>query len=783
MFALLSRRLIRALIRWRWPLLAVAAVLGAGAAFMGSRLSLDRSIEKMFAPDDPILEPYRRLQRTFGEHEIVLAVYEEPELTSESGLARIEELVAALRDVPGVVAVVSLLDPPGASDFEDEGRGALFRKMFVGYTHNAALDAAGVICLIEREGVGETPRRETLARMRKIISARPSGVLVGEPILVEEAFDLLELDGKRLSTWCLVLVLAVILLCFRRLAWLALPLATVWLTLQLTRGLLVLADLQMSMVSSMLGAIVTVVAVAAVVHVMVRYQEARRRGWSPDRAMLHTAEQLAVPVAFACLTDAAGFAALMISSVGPVHDFGLMMAIGSLLVLPSIMLVAPSLTVAGGVRDEVASGSPPLQEGDRDRSADVAANQVGAPQAESLPRSLVSRTGGVPRRSMLSAGLQRVLAWSTGHGTTLATVGVVLAIVAVLGARRLTLETDFTRNFREESSIVRTYDFVEKRFGGAGVWDLMVPVPPGAGQAEFAELLETQSRLKAQAPQLTKAISLADSLAAGLGGADKVERAFPFAVTAALRLLRARMIDFVEAIDNVDPETDQRWLRVMLRAPEQLPAQEKTALIEQVQATARESYPEAEVTGYYVLLTNLIESLLADQWTTFGVAAVAVVVMLAVAFRSVPLALMVMIPNTLPVLVLFGAMGWLGVRVNMGAAMIAAVSVGLSVDGSIHYVMLYQRLRRRGATVGEALAGAQNTVGRAATFATLALVAGFATLAVSDFVPTVYFGVLVSLSMIGGLAGNLTALPMMIAWYEGDRQSASHPPAEAGGAT
>ncbi|MCG8449435.1 MAG: hypothetical protein MI725_07640, partial [Pirellulales bacterium] len=146
----------------------------------------------------------------------------------------------------------------------------------------------------------------------------------------------------------------------------------------------------------------------------------------------------------------------------------------------------------------------------------------------------------------------------------------------------------------------------------------------------------------------------------------------------------------------------------------------------------------------------------------FGVAAAAILLMMIVAFRNLGLAVVTLVPNALPVLLLFGAMGWLGVRVNMGAAMIAAVSLGLSVDGSIHYVMAYQRLRRTGATLHEALQSVQATVGRAAVFATLALVVGFATLCYSEFVPTIYFGALVSLSMIGGLVGNLLVLPLLI---------------------
>jgi predicted RND superfamily exporter protein len=227
------------------------------------------------------------------------------------------------------------------------------------------------------------------------------------------------------------------------------------------------------------------------------------------------------------------------------------------------------------------------------------------------------------------------------------------------------------------------------------------------------------------------------------------------------------MPEFVDAVYHADPTDGRPWLRVMLRAPERLEAESKAALIAQVDREARAAFPEAETTGYYVLLTALIQSVLADQWKTFGVATAAVWLMISAALRSWKLGLVAMIPNILPVLALFGAMGWLGLRINMGAAMIAAVSVGLSVDGSIHYLMDYQRRRAAGLAPAVALQQVQSAVGRAATFATLALVVGFSTLAASDFVPTIYFGVLVSLSMVGGLAGNLVALPLVLRALDG----------------
>jgi predicted RND superfamily exporter protein len=714
---------IAAVFRRRGLLLALAAAVYGVSLLVGGRMVLDRSIENMFVADDPILEPYRRLQRTFGQHEILLAAYADEELRSSAGIERARTLAAELQAVRGVAATVSLADLPGADDFSEEGRGEDFRRVFASYTHNDAGDAAGVICLVERSDTGEPVSRETLSAMRKLVGKRPSGVLVGEPVLLVEAFDMLEADGRRLNRWCTLLMMAVIAACFRSIRWMALPLAVVQLTLGMTYALLAACRLQLSMVSSMLGAIVTVVGVATVVHVMVHYLDLRRDGAGRRKAFLRTLAELWLPVATAVLTDAAGFAALMVSRVGPVQDFGLMSAVGSALVLPATLLAAPGLLWL------LDAAGPKSAQGEDSR---------------------------------LAAALDRILAISTRRSGWLVVAGVVMLVGAVAGSMRLEVETDFIRNFRQDSEIARGYDFVENRFGGAGVWDMLVPLPKNPGRGVYGELLDLTTKLASDNPSITKAISVADALAAGVGGPKRFKLVPEIAVRAGLRMLRGRMFDFVEAIYRIDPEDGKTWVRVMLRSPEQLPASDKAELIGRARVAAKTWSPEADVTGYYVLLTRLVESVLRDQWRAFAVAAFLVLIIMGAAMRSVRLTFATLIPNLLPSLVLFGSMGWLGLRINMGAAMIAAVSVGLSVDGSIHYVMHYQRLRREGRSRDAALADAQHSVGRAAVFAALALVVGFATLCTSEFVPTIYFGALVSLSMLGGLVGNVLVLPALI---------------------
>jgi predicted RND superfamily exporter protein len=234
--------------------------------------------------------------------------------------------------------------------------------------------------------------------------------------------------------------------------------------------------------------------------------------------------------------------------------------------------------------------------------------------------------------------------------------------------------------------------------------------------------------------------------------------------------LAAAMPTFMRALRKPADADGEGRLRIMLRASERQPAEAKQRLIAEVQRLADAAFrdQQPEVTGFFVLLTNLIKSILRDQWVTFFAASAAIMGMIFVAFRSWRYALIAMIPNAAPIYMVMGLLGWLGLKMNMGAAMIAAVSMGLSVDSSIHYFAAFRRSRQEGLSVREALVRCQQSVGLAMIFSTVALVIGFSVLVTSEFVPTIYFGALMSLAMLGGLFGNLIVLPLMLSWIERD---------------
>lgn len=804
------------LIRQRWLLLVIGFVMTATSIMFAPTLDFDRSIENMFSADDEFLGPYRKLNEVFGGSEAVAVVFREPTLFEEEGpgMERVRSLSGELSQVDGIADVISVstLDDLLTQFFKKEltSKGYpsdAFRDLFAELTHSTDGKTAAIICLLKDRSASGIPRHQIVADIREIIAELPPNhpevMVTGEPVMVVDGFRLIENDGEMLK-WSSALLLAlVILACFRSVRWVVIPLAIVQFSLLTTQAILAWTGLKLSMVSSMFAAIVTVIGVATVVHVIVRFREARGRKLSPEASLRDSLVRLIAPVTWACLTDAAGFTALGFSTIGPIQDFGLMMAIGSCMVLLACALLIPGLALFP------------------------------------LPK-FVRVLDVEPQHSwtevVLDQSLQGPLYWIRKAPWSLAAIMIGLTVFTSFGLMRTEVESDFTKNFQEQSEIVQSYKFVESNLGGAGVWDLMLPASKELTWAEIQRIdalekslrrdvvvvVDSQGRVgpkpqskenvstvssdeaneeatepsassnDAEVQGLTKVVSIVDAIKAAVP--PIAFSALSFApesrrndvLGTALNQMHDRMPGMMNSLHAPDPDNPNQWyVRVMLRSHERQPAPVKKEIIRQVHAIVDQAYPVTEsdpaqtgstpteqeaagrVSGFYVMLTHLVDQVLRDQWKTFGIATALIALMMMIAFRNPFLAIAGLLPNALTIVWLLGTLGWLGIKINMGTAMIAAVSMGLSIDSSIHYITVYRRARKASLSVHDALDNAQERVGQALVYATLALVFGFAILCLSDFIPTVYFGLLVSISMLGGMLGNLLVLPLCLHAFGG----------------
>lgn len=724
-------QLANLLLRHRVALLVTVLVVTLLSYVKASQLTLEQSIESLYALDDPHLLDYLDSKSLFGGDEFVIVAYSDPQLLSPEGLERLRKFSAELSAVPGVQSEstqnlaealyprqIPFLLRPLFTRRRDE-MVELSRSMLVG----ADDQTTGIVLRLKPEESTDA-RAETFRRVRELADAhQPPAFVVGEPVQVHDMFRYVEEDGELLFLCSLVLLGLVLFALFRSLRWVLLALVLVAATVTWTKAILAVCGMRLSMVSSMLNSLVTIIGIATVTHVMVHYRK-RRLTLGPVDAFRRTFVELSPAIFWTTLTTAAGFGSLLSSPITPVRSFGTMTMLGTLLILLSTSTLLPGGILSGRRTAELSSSA-----------------------AERPLVGFLSRLIDLVERRTLPLGIAVFGLFGFG----------------VAGLFRLDVETDFSRNFRVSSPIVRSLDFVETRLGGAGTWEVNFPAPHEL-TPEYLDRVRTLARelrnLDVEGsgkPGLTKVVAMTDLLDLVPGQSNDVD-----AVNRKLALINAMQPEFESSLYNAE----RGRMRLVLRAKERQPSETKLRLIERVGELARREFSESRTTGIFVLLAYLIENLLRGQLVSFAWSAAMVGGMMTIAFRSLRIGLVSLLPNVLPIALVVGTMGWIGVAINIGTAMIASVSMGLTIDASIHYLSGYRAARAAGMPFGEALRETHKGVGLALVFGTLALVVGFSVLSLSHFIPLVYFGVLVSLAMFGGLVGNLVLLPLLLHWVD-----------------
>jgi len=714
---------------------------------LASRLTFDQTIESFFAPQHPDIRLLKRTREVFGGDEFVVVAWrQEGLLTDEGGDDPVEVTAAAGRVIRGLADRLSVL--PGvdggrtkdlqrllAQSPKNRNTRRAMLKLFEGLLVSSDRLTTAIVLQLESSIRSQVTRQQSIQEIRAAAQAiLPGCAVAGEPVQIQEMFDLVERDGNLLYAASLLVLSGMLLWIFRGLRWVVASLLVVLGAVAATRAILVVAGAQLSMVSSMLNSLVTVIAISTTTHITVHYRELRvQAGLSATQSLRQTFTELALPVFWTVVTVAAGFAALLVSDIVPVRSFAIMMTLGTLLVPVLILLILPA-TFASGM-------------------------------AVPIP-------GRVGLEDRLDRWLGRMARAIDRHPLGTALVCVLLMLVTLPGLLVLQVETDFSRNFRDSSPMIKALRFVESELGPAGTWDVSFNVPEPL-TAEFLNRIdELSGRLRALQEQGLRVdvLSLSDALNIPPRLGTTLRR---------LELIQKRQADLVEGFYN----REERRMRIVLRSPEQQATREKLTQIAAVREVVERFFEdlereragqfseasagkavwraEASAGGLFVVMARIIDSLLADQLRSFLWAAAGTVLCTAMAFRSLRIGLISLVPNVFPIGIVTGTLGHLHVPVNIGTAMIASVAMGFTC--SVYYIDVFQRSLPLLGVTGS-LQRAQAGVGKAVVLAHMALVAGFLVLTLSEFIPLMYFGGLLSLSMLGGLVSDLVMLPMLLRW-------------------
>ena len=567
----------------------------------------------------------------------------------------------------------------------------------------------------------------------------------------------------------IILTLAAI---FRQIRWVVLPLAACVLAVVIMLGGLGWLDWRLTVISSNFVLVLLIIAIAVSIHLVVRYRELHwcHPDWPQVRLVRETVASMFIPCLYTVLTTMVAFVSLVVSNIRPVIDFGWMMTAGLLVAFVLVFLLIPAGIMAWGMKP------------------------VRHRPAEDAPLTLV-----------FSRFTER-------FGKTVVVLSLVLAGLAAWGISRLEVDNRFIDYFRKSTEIYQGLSVIDANLGGTTPFDIVIKKPEGApadagagsagGDGEYApaDLGESDDPFAFDDDPFADAEGSGDDTAPAnsywftLAGLEQLEKLHNYLETlpeigkvnslvtafhTANELTGTRLNDFELAFmrQTLSPEINDFLIapyiddaagetRLSMRTVETASDLKRADLLAQLHRFMQEEMGLApdqyRFSGLLVLYNNLLQSLYQSQILTIGAVFLGIMVMFMVLFRSITLSVIAIAPNMLAAAVVLGGMGLVGVPLDMMTITIAAITVGIGVDDTIHYI---HRFRHEFAEDRDYLATmhrAHASIGRAMYYTSIIIIVGFSILTLSNFKPSIYFGLLTGVAMLAALLGAMVLLPKLI---------------------
>lgn len=756
-----SALLAGAIYRWRLPLSA-AIVLGAlVCARYASLDNLNNDLSAWVAKDSPEYREYDRFRQEFGGGRTLIVALESDALFSPAGLAYVERVTREIEREPLVERVQSLATanvvrqlPPSADD-----DGGIEVAPLVGDRGQSAEGAAAV----RREALGDPllrgdlvsadgrvtalvvstdedridpVRGQVIERIRAILDRdRPAGLKVyfNGPLEISETYNRVTIANQRDLTPPVVLVtLTALYLLFRSVRKVGLLFFCIGVSVLWTLGLYVLLGYEMNVLTSMLTPLVLVLAVADDVHIVQHYDREIRAHGDAQRAFESTVRHLATPLFGASATTALGLLSLATSEVVAVHSFGVGAAVGVMVdMVVSIVLVPTVLTLVRADRH--------------------------AP----------------PQETWLLEPLRRVGRWSYTHAVPVLGAVVVALAVAGAGLARLRVDTNHVNFFASGHPLHEAADLMDRELAGIYSFNVMLEGPPGAlAQPDVLRRMERLSAELATEPQVRKVTSVVDYVKRThqqLNGG----KADAFVLPASAEAIAQELFVFGlsdEGRLELERVVASDYSRAHITV--KLASMSSDVVFEQIFAAerrARQAFAGADVavtvTGAGRIFATLDHYLVTSQVTSFTTAFVTVFAVIFLVFRSASFGLLAIAANVVPVIVVLGAMGWLGISLNVATIMVASVALGVVDDDTIHFIGRYRRETAAGVAADLAVERATMDEGRASL--TTAIVNGlsFGIMWFSEYKPTAWFGSLLATTMVVAFLAEVFVVPALIASF------------------
>ena len=569
--------------------------------------------------------------------------------------------------------------------------------------------------------------------------------LGGIPMIADDMMTYIKSDIIVFGAGVFLFIVCTLWFVFRSFLWVFIPLLSCFFSVLIMVGLLGLIGWKVTVISSNFIALMLILTMAMNIHMSVRYLQFKKENpnISNSEAILWTSKKMFWPILYTVLTTICAFLSLIFSNIKPIIDFGWMMTMGLLVSLSITFTLLPAIL------------------------------------------SILSKENANYRdekKSVITSFLSKVAQKKT---KTIFISALLVIIVSIIGITKLEVENSFINYFDQKTEIYKGMKLIDDKLGGTTPLDVIVKFPDKKKEEKTDDDFDSwEDEEKDDAKywftrnKIDRIIQVHDYLdnlqAVGkvISFASMVRVVEDLNEGKELRGLEMGVL-YTKIPDSIKKEIIDPYIsiknneaRISLRVLDSKEDLRRNELIKKINYDLENQLglkrEEFKLAGVLILFNNLLQSLFKSQILTLGIVMAGITLMFLILFRNITLSLIGVVPNFMAAFLILGIIGLLGIPLDMMTITIAAITIGIAVDNSIHYIYRFKEEFKKIKNYNQTLEKCHDTVGVAILNTSITIVFGFSILVFSNFIPTIYFGVFTGIAMLLAMISVLTLLPKLI---------------------
>ncbi len=598
--------------------------------------------------------------------------------------------------------------------------------------------------------------RQNISEIRDVINKYGENAKIhlgGIPMIADDMMSFIKSDIIVFGIGVFIFIVFTLWFVFRNLKWVIMPLLGCATSVIIMVGLLGFIGWKVTVISSNFIALMLILNMAMNIHVTVRFLQLKKEfpEFSNKKSVLIASYRMMLPILYTVLTTICAFLSLIFSGIKPIIDFGWMMTLGLIVSIVVTFLLLPSLLNIFSTENEI--------------------------NIKNTEKSLIT--------SFLALIAKK-------HDFLIFLTTFVVITASVVGITKLEVENSFINYFDQETEIYKGMKKIDDDLGGTTPLNIILKFPTKKDKSieekdEFSEWgedtenNEDKSKYWFTRDKMDKILKVHDYLES----LPEIGKVLSFGsilrVAEDLNKKELQSLEIAVLYSKIPEEIKKEIIspyisveadeaRITMRIKDSLENLRRNDLINKINNDLNEKLglnnDEYKLSGVLILFNNLLQSLFKSQILTLGIVILGIFIMFFILFRNITLSLIGVVPNFIAAFFILGIIGLMGIPLDMMTITIAAITIGIAVDNSIHYIYRFKEEFKNKKNYEATLERCHSTVGIAILNTSITIVFGFSILVLSNFIPTIYFGLFTGIAMLLAMISVLTLLPKLLLIYK-----------------